>query len=531
MAAFLFDQGPVILQAPYLSTSSGAITGSGRSYVLIDGGLYSGAVNTTNSAVSSCTSNCVSWVSGSTFPTGLVAICIVTSGPGCTLYQVSSVISSTLLQLTTTPGTATGAAFAATNLVIQNTANGTGKANTKASLGMSFTNLTYSVIRNLTIQNIYVQVSGDTAGAGSQCLVVNNNVTSTSVNHVISGQCKANVVYSLDPSGDCTNAEIAYNTLADHDWGINFGGSASSETCGNLLIHDNDITNWSNWQSSGGCSSPFHQDGVIGFNYGGSAGPFNAVIYNNYIHGDLTNTCPTGFIYAADSMIAAIFNNVLVTTNSASGHNEFGVMWLGQGGGDPHPYGKYMQVWNNTTVSGNSQDSCANFNLTNAGGSDYRNNICVGNTGSFSYDINTYITTVAATAAVFGNFDHNIWAPVVSGKFWGSQANGNTASWATWQGFGFDAHSTTTNPSLTSSYLIPNASSSAYQSGANLASLATGSFSPLTTGAPQFFGITGSCGAGCLARPSSGAWDVGAYPYAFAGAPGAPSGLSATVTP
>ena len=33
------------------------------------------------------------------------------------------------------------------------------------------------------------------------------------------------------------------------------------------------------------------------------------------------------------------------------------------------------------------------------------------------------------------------------------------------------------------------------------------------TGAPQTFGVGGSCGTGCMSRLTSGRWDAGAYPY------------------
>jgi hypothetical protein len=51
----------------------------------------------------------------------------------------------------------------------------------------------------------------------------------------------------------------------------------------------------------------------------------------------------------------------------------------------------------------------------------------------------------------------------------------------------------------------------------------------LGTGAPATFGAAGACGAACSARPMTGAWDVGAYPYSAVMVPDSPTHLTATV--
>ena len=80
-------------------------------------------------------------------------------------------------------------------------------------------------------------------------------------------------------------------------------------------------------------------------------------------------------------------------------------------------------------------------------------------------------------------------------------------------GTGLDTHSITTNPNLTASYLL-NSGSPAIGTGTNLTSLG---IAGLDIGAPQTFGVGGSCGTGCQVRPASGPWDMGAYPTASSG--------------
>jgi hypothetical protein len=421
-----------------------------------------------------------------------------------------------------------------TNGVIQNTLNGDTGAICQAgactshngsSIGINLTNCTNCEIKNLTVNNIYIEVPGLAGGANSVAISFTQNSTGSKVHNNTIGSAKTSLLFSLDAGGDASNVQIYNNSISDQDWGIGGGGSGATESAQNVLIHDNDITNWSNWSQghSTGCSSAYHQDGIIWFNYGGApTATYNLAIYNNYIHGDLTDGCPTGFIYCADDLPCDVFNNVLQTTNSAANHNQFGIMWLGQGGGDPHPFAPYARVWNNTILSANAADVCAMFNLVTAGASDYRNNVCYGTGANFSNNIESYITTVTATAALFGNWDYNDWNPLLTTKFWGSQANGTNASWATWKGLitNGDAHSITSNPTLNSApYATPQAGSPVIGAGVNLTSLCSGVDTPLCTGPPQTFGVNGSCGAGCIARPSSAAWDMGAFPFAAPATP------------
>jgi len=121
--------------------------------------------------------------------------------------------------------------------------------------------------------------------------------------------------------------------------------------------------------------------------------------------------------------------------------------------------------------------------------------------------------------------DYNDFYNLTQGMQAGSVYNGSLAAWKT--STGFDAHSISVNPNLTALFAL-GSGSPAIGSGTNLWSLG---IVGLRTGAPQSFGAGGSCGTGCLARPSSGAWDMGAYPHSGTSAqgPNPPSALSSAV--
>jgi hypothetical protein len=453
--------------------------------------------------------------------------------------------------------------------------NGSGLANEQTSFGIVANNCTHCTVEYTTVKNIYVNNgsgsgSSDINGQYTICISFIGNSTNSLITRNTVSQCKVGIEANADANNDASNVEISYNSISDMDWGVNIGGGDPFDTMNNDLIHDNEITNWTNWAFP---TSTYHQDGIILFNFGllasnghmtnGSAvltstsAPFTsamvgqpivvsgagasggeldskilsyqstsqvtlvdnasttittatvqsstgitASLYNNHIYGDLTNGSPTGFIYCSNFSSCTVFNNLLVTTNSAAGHNQYGIMWLGAS------LGENYKVYNNTVISANSADVCVMMNGVYFSTYDYRNNICYAANG-LTNDIESYLHDITVFAPIVTNSNYNVWSPAVS-NFWGSQGSGLTASYSTWQTtYSLDANSSTTNPSLTNA-LIPATTSSAYHLGTNLTSLG---ITALNTGAPQTFGASGSCGYGCQPRAASGSWDAGAYPY------------------
>jgi hypothetical protein len=393
------------------------------------------------------------------------------------------------------------------NLTIQNTANGTSLANHQQSYGVWLINCTYCTVENTTVQNISANngsSSGatDIAGAGTAGIQFNGAGTGALVTGNTISAASAGVVFSPDGGSppDASNITISDNTISNIHWGLAVAGGDSTDTMTGIIISGNDISNWTNWYYP---ASAYHQDGMILYNVGNPSAGIVATISDNYVHGDFGDGgSPTGEIYCADFSSCTIFNNLLVNSGSTRTSYQAALMWLGQSGN----WGKNMLVYNNTMIADQYEDCIM---LTISGKATIENNICLNGGNEFD----TYQTTLAAFEATITSSNHNVWYNESYAV--ASQATGFFTTYATWQGAGYDANSSTVNPSLTGSYLIPNTSSSAYQIGANLISLDITALDSDKAGNP---------------RPGSGAWAAGAYQLASSGSsPAAPTGLIASV--
>jgi len=386
-----------------------------------------------------------------------------------------------------------------TNGLIQNTANGTGLANRQTSTGFYAANCTNSEVKNLTIRNIYVNQgsnsgASDTAGSNTTAIVFNGNSTNSIADNNTVSQAKTGIQFAMDPNGDASNIQIYGNSVSDIDWGINVGGGDGGDTATNVVIHDNSITNWTNWQFP---TYAYHQDGVILFNVGNPGAGLIATLYNNHIYGDLGVGSPTGFIYCADFTSCTIYNNLLVNT----GHTIDGILWLGQTSNN----GKSYSVYNNTIVS--NQNDIA-ITLTNTGPDKIENNIAIGvNVAIHDYHNLTSDVTVS---------DHNVWRTASGNAPQMYTNDSNPVSYSTWKADGFDAHSTNSDPSLDGSYHL--------QSGSSATGLAT-NLTDLNTN-PLDFDMA------LNPRPNSSSvnWDAGVYNASGGGtAPVPPTNLAAVV--
>jgi hypothetical protein len=337
------------------------------------------------------------------------------------------------------------------------------------------------------------------------------------------------------------NITISYNTIT----GVNFGFLASSTgsefTTSGLNIIGNDIS----CTVGGACiwddsSDAWHHNGVVFWpGASGSSSQIinNVVVADNYIHdfqsssnGSICgggNGCVTGDIFLDSQNNGQvpnilIYNNVLVQRGTFIGPSNGAIVGGNNGSG--------TLVYNNTIVDcGRNGYSFQ----TGTNSSKAENNI-VTSDGALAACANGFWSDDASpTGFVVDYNDYYNWSAAVAatnggGTTYSTLANWRSGSIAICSG-GCDAHSISTNPSLNSDYTIPP-TSPAHGMGVNLTSLG---IAGLDTGAPQYFGVNYACGAGCLARPSSGAWDIGAYPTSGSSGSGSgpqpPTGLIATV--
>jgi hypothetical protein len=304
------------------------------------------------------------------------------------------------------------------------------------------------------------------------------------------------------------------NTLSRCNWGI--GAAQNSGTSSGFTITGNDIScvagGACNWDDA---ADGWHHNGIMIYPQDGDT-MNHVVIANNYIHdiGDSANPGhETGHIFLDPSGSGnlpgvQIYNNVLVTSSATGGGpaNAYITIGLGVSG---------ALVFNNTIDGGGSQGMSGQVSPT------FKNNIVT--IVSTGMDLNAGYSGVTS--------DYNDWYGLTGSNSMIAQPSGYYANVAAWtSATGFDSHGVTGNPILMSGFM-PGPGSAAIGKGTNLASLG---ISGLSIGAPQYFGVAYACGSGCVVRPSSGAWDMGAYQTGTLGSgngnpPSPPTNLTATV--
>jgi hypothetical protein len=432
-----------------------------------------------------------------------------------------------------------------TNGVIQNTANGTGLANSACSLGIwdAGDNI---IVRNVTVKNIYNRVRGTTtttggstadlfvSGGATSMKICNNTLNNASIGAELNWHgasttpgittwtnptnCQANTF----PSG----AQVfGNNTLNDHNW------MASTNGAGAPVFVNNQFTDWSNWNASA-----FHQDGV--FTTGNSAATFKPYFINNYMYGDQNQGSPSGMILYTDNGVAssgqgqssvAVGNIFYGTGAGVTCCQGIGIQAVVTG----NPKGPY-QWYNNTFI--NFAFQIEDFAWLVASPTvDNRNNIWLAQNNAFFYhNQNTgwsFSTLTVNGSSYFGGRQppnvvgpYNLWTATTAYPGWLSACVAGSVGGAL-----CDTNSSISDPllagessfgtggALTPSGFIPASNSAAVNLGDNLTSQCA-SIPNQCASMPQTVGAGGSCGTGCTARPggttrwTSGAFQLGSAP-------------------
>ena len=406
--------------------------------------------------------------------------------------------------------------------IIQNTANGSSLTYQNGTIGV-LANGDHLIVRNLTIQNMYVNSSTepnnvpgfnstDIQFGGNDGEICNNQLNNAHVGVWFttgwSGP-RTEGPTTCDDAVSANGVHLYNNYISDHGWMINVGGA------GYANIYNNEMTNWANWFYPTNTAYAYHLDGIIAYGYG-SGVVVKPYIYNNYIHGDFVGF-PTGFIFctygnAGSGSACTIFNNLLVGTGNTAAAGQA----LYFHGADGNPLGPHA-IYNNTIIGFNTGSIYSDGDTTQV--YTVENNVFVSG-GGWYYQLNSTPTS---------NFksDYNVfyggrnYAP--NGGF--SVSPVSNGGFAMWQAAGEDAHSVEANPKLNALYQIQGSSSVASNRGTNLTKL---NINALDSGMPVPVGIGSTNNGG--ARSSSAPWDSGAFAGMFsANAPGPPSGLTATV--
>jgi hypothetical protein len=418
-----------------------------------------------------------------------------------------------------------------TNGTIQATANGSALANQNGSgVAVYMSGSSNSTVENLTISDLYVDSSVTDSASGNNVDAIEwyggSNITITRNTCHDVRWCYI-YGYGYPGSGGTTSGmTISWNTCYNIDHCIVVGDSGYPNTasfltgsnCSNI-VYANEAYNFSNWDN---LSDLNHHDGIHTWaNQNGSS--YYVCVISNYIHGSLSSAGAYfggGYYIESTTANGVAANNIVDSSSSSTNSCDTGA--IGSANGTSAANGSGEIIVNNTVVGGCKAQG-QEYSAESATNDTFENN--------YASTAPTYVLTGSpyGPSNTFRVADYNVYGLAQGANpFFGTSPSCESgANFAAWQSCGWDAHGKTATVTLNSDYTLPSGSP-LIGAGANLTSLG---ITALLTGAPQTFGAQGSCGTGCAARPSTGAWDVGAYPYAAGTgtAPAAPTGLSAQV--
>lgn len=456
-----------------------------------------------------------------------------------------------------------------TNGFMQDTANGSDLANHQSSLAIDFAGCSNCEFKNLTIENLYVykpfatitSITGNGTTATATCAnscgmsagavvsisdetpsscnasgVTVSSATTTTVSYPSActsggaGQLADTFTFVHDGCffsvGSQSNVLIHDNVLHDLHWCISPGygdsiqiynnkiynidhgvtlGLANGQTNSNLSIHDNHIYSYSNWDS--GTVNVHHHDGI--FFFGCSPTPCTATlssptIYNNLLEGPIGGNI-TGHVFLKNASGQpltvtglAMFNNVFIADANDPGGDPTGLVALAAGSGN--------LIYNNSLLGGSTTNTTTCFaSNTNTTSEAFLNNVMTTCNGLMSFD-----DPPTATFAS-GSPDYNVYANGGHLAFNCDHNFDDFSHFSSWRSSACvnnnDSHSSAPASAGLSSEGVPQAGSPVIGAGTNLTNLCTGRLIPLCKDTSA--GNTRTP----VARPTTGAWDVGAYKF------------------
>lgn len=375
------------------------------------------------------------------------------------------------------------------------------------TVGVSMTLGDNLEIKNLTIQNLYVKDyqnhTNKFNGAGIEINDLKNN---TSIHHNTIKHVKQ-AIKAANLNQASASGLYIYNNTTDHcAWGIYIPGNNTSTALSDVYVHDNNITMGANWATDyiGAEDNPYHLNGIVSYCSGLVADPCtinNYHLYNNYIQGpdDLPENFTadgmklgTGFIFLQhlEGTGLYIYNNVLYgnTESVSNGYIYTEIIHYAA-----------PVVANNTIIGYCNAGGCgrgigmiryhANTNIK------VRNNIIYNVYRGLHFEPETSLDPVPTMAV---DADYNLfYGNAITATFVSSYT-----TFAQWQGASQDAHGRSADPSLSATFHPNTADDPEVGNAENLTSL----------------GITAlNSDANSVVRPTSGAWDIGAYEYVSGG--------------
>ncbi len=398
--------------------------------------------------------------------------------------------------------------------VIQSTNNGqSGFANSVLSQAIMAVNSTNIEVKNLTCGPLYLHNTTATTSLGAPYPVCIN----------FTGSSSSNVTIDHDTFTDCAwcawgqgnSVSFHDNTCLNFDHCLGMGNVNTTPTVwGPVYFYNNSLSHAITWDT--GATGQYHHDGLHLWAYCSNGGSYcsgtywnNIYVYNNYFYGNWGPINTTAFVFFEENIHNAwVFNNWADCTQ-AGNECDSAALYL---------QGTNISSYNNTIVgSGSSQPTALLFH----GGPNVvaQNNLI--STAQLLINIASSDES-GSNATTISKLSNNIYMNFKgsSGWVWEGTFLSALAAWKTDSG--------EINPSYTGSSTVNlpagtlQLGSPGISAGANLYSICNGQPNP---------GLGALCSdASGNSRPSSGAWDVGAFSFSNSNAqPQAPTNLTIVV--
>lgn len=375
---------------------------------------------------------------------------------------------------------------------IENTGNGTTLTYRQPTEAVEGYRCNHCTVENLTIANMYVHSApSDTSvdATALRCISVSgsNWLIRNNVMHD-AGWC----LFNNFSNGD-GNVNIVGNTIYNVDHGWMLASQAAGGSSGPFLFHGNTVYGYAVWDT--GTTDFYHHDGIHCFtsqSHGQAAHITALAIYDNIFKGPIGQNV-TGHIFieggqgtdstpCADATSGIVVYNNVATGDRADPDGLFGLF----SGNYTSLYGG--GVYNNSLIStaGSEAGVCFSANA-NVSGMTFENNALSG----CNQLIETHGIPISPDYNQYANGGNNAF--VCHGYYYG------TSQFSEWRTcVAGDSHSSyKSSLNLSSSYRPLGAP--LIKAGMNLTSLCSGNLSSLCAD------LAGD------ARPSTGAWTVGAY--------------------
>ncbi len=319
------------------------------------------------------------------------------------------------------------------------------------------------IIKNLTIQNLYVRTKGADVSTRADAVraiynVAANNQTDFNVWNCTIHDVAIGIVGEY--AGGASNYDFGTNHIYNVNHGIDVPDRTSTSSVTGVRIHDNNIHDFANWSEVP--ANGYHHNAVYVWSVQGGTSVLTDVEIGpgNTFGPGADGAYQTSLVFSQGNIAALkLHDSLLILAAGESTGNNMATL-------SSSHVGAVFNVVGNTIIRGNTSGVALSFGIEGSGTmtANHTNNIYIsgGTVGSSIFE--------STAASVTLNSDYNLYYGFPS-TGWGQAANTTYAgmSFGTWQGLGYDAHSLTSNPNLDGNY-IPQSGSPAISAGVLLSS-------------------------------------------------------------